>query len=157
MIRRIFLTLTILLTLTTPSFGAVTEEDSKYTQDISAALIDFQQKTTNWGSVSAEQPAKANSPTYKSWKAKFMQASKDMVASVERIEAIKAPATFAKSDPLLRKAMATYKKGVNQLKAAANKNSKKAITAAEKTLVAANKAFVVWQGAYADDVNALNE
>ena len=141
---------------TTPSYAAATQADVDYSQAMVELTAKFNTASTNFSKLSTKPPTWAVGKSYNAWKVKAIKSSVEMLAVINELSAVKGTDGFAKSHPLLTKALANFKTGVTLSKAAINKNDSKTMTKANASILKGNSGWVAWSAAYEADVAALN-
>ena len=154
--KKLILILAISGLLPIPAFAAATQEDVKYSSQVSSTVQAFSNEATNWGTVVGSAPTLTTGSKYQAYKSKAAKASDKFISVIRQLKGLKASPGFAKSGPKLVSAMTIYEKAITSLTAAMNKNDVKAIGKAGQLATKAGTAYLAWQKAYTADVAALN-
>jgi hypothetical protein len=141
---------------TSPSYAGATQADVDYSQAMIALTGKFQTASENFSKIATKPPTWAVGKSYNAWKVKAIKSSSEMLAVISELSAVQGTDGFAKSHPLLTKALANFKTGVTLAKAAMNKNDSKKMAKANAALLKGNSGWVAWSAAYEADVAALN-
>lgn len=154
-IKSLALVLTLLLSIASPAFAAMSESDAKYAQNASTLTQEFSNAIGTWGDTYQAAPDKFGSAEYKAWMKTAQIADNLVKSSLINFSKIKVSSGFKKSDVTLRKFIKAYTSAINLYAPAIKKNDKKLVKKANDAILSATTLFSTWSNDFAKDTTNL--